>query len=92
MLKLDLSKQAFAFLDQLPPKQGRQIAEKLTALRLDPASLPSEALKGFSPLRRVRAGEFRIVFAVEDGTVRVRLIAKRNDDEVYKLLKRGIGQ
>jgi mRNA interferase RelE/StbE len=92
MLTLDLSKQAFTFLDQLPAKQGRQVADKLTALSNDPASIPSEMLAGFAPLRRVRAGEFRIVYAVEGDMLRVRLIAKRNDDEVYRLLKRSMGR
>jgi mRNA-degrading endonuclease RelE of RelBE toxin-antitoxin system len=92
MLKLDLSKQAFAFLEKLPAKQGRQVAEKLTALCNDPAGVPSEGLKVYAPLRRVKAGEFRIVFVVEGGALRVRLIAKRNDDEVYKLLRRGLSQ
>jgi mRNA interferase RelE/StbE len=91
MLTLDLSKQAFSFLEQVPVKQGRQIAEKLLALCNDPSAIPSEALKGYAPLRRAKAGEFRIVFVVEGDFLRVRVIAKRNDDEVYKMLKRGAG-
>ncbi len=88
MLRLDLSKQALGFLSALPAKQGRQIAEKLKILCDDPQGLPSEMLKGYAPLRRVRAGEFRIVFAVDGELLKVRLIGKRNDDEIYKALQR----
>ena len=88
MLRLDLSKQALGFLSDLPAKQGRQIAEKLKILCDDPQGLPSELLKGYAPLRRVKAGEFRIVFAVEGEFLKVRLIGKRNDDEIYKALQR----
>lgn len=72
----------------LPAKQARQIAEKLKLLAADPSSLPSEGLKGYAPMRRLKSGEFRIVFVVEDDVVQIRLIGKRNDDEIYKALER----
>lgn len=72
----------------LPAKQARQIAEKLKLLAADPSSLPSEGLKGYAPMRRLKSGEFRIVFGVEDDVVQIRLIGKRNDDEIYKALER----
>ena len=85
---IDLSRQAERFLRELPVKQARQIAEKLQALAADPSALPSEQLRGYAPMRRLRAGEFRIIYAVEGETVQVRLIGKRNDDEIYKALGR----
>ena len=39
-------------------------------------------------MRRLKSGEFRIVFVFEDDVVQVRLIGKRNDDEIYKALER----
>ena len=89
MPRIDLSKQAASFLENLPTKQARQIAEKLQALAANPQALPSELLRGYAPMRRVRAGEFRIIYALDDDTVKVRLIGKRNDDEIYKALERG---
>jgi mRNA-degrading endonuclease RelE of RelBE toxin-antitoxin system len=40
-------------------------------------------------MRRLRAGEFRVIFAVEGAVVQVRLIGKRND-EIYKALGRSL--
>ena len=88
MPKIELSRQARDFLLDLPSKQARQIAEKLQALAVDPFALPSEALKGYQPMRRLKSGEFRIIFAVEPEIVQICLIGKRNDDEVYKALER----
>jgi mRNA interferase RelE/StbE len=87
---IDLSRQAERFLRDLPVKQAQQIAEKLQALAADPSALPSEQLRGYAPMRRLRAGEFRIIFAVEGEIVQVRLIGKRNDDEIYKALGRSL--
>ena len=89
MHAIDLSRQAAAFLEALPVKQARQIAEKLQKLASDPEALPSELLKGYSPMRRLRAGEYRIIFTVDERTIQVRLIGKRNDDDIYKALERG---
>ena len=89
MLAIDLSKQAAGFLKSLPAKQARQIAEKLKSLAADPQALPTEALKGYPPLRRLRTGEYRIIYVVDGQILQVRLIGKRNDDEIYKALERG---
>ena len=85
---IDLSRQAERFLRELPVKQARQIAEKLQALAADPSAIPSEQLRGYAPMRRLRAREFRIIYALEGDVVQVRLIGKRNDDEIYKALGR----
>jgi mRNA interferase RelE/StbE len=88
--RLVLSKQAAAFLRELPAKQARQIAEKIDALCNAPDSVPSELLKGYAPMRRLKSSEFRIIFVVEDDFVQIRLIGKRNDDEIYKALGRAL--
>ena len=88
MPRIDLSRQAFAFLQELPAKQARQIAEKLKALGDDPTTVNSESFKGYAPLRRLKSGEFRIIFAIEAQGIQIRLIGKRNDDEIYKALAR----
>ena len=89
MLKLNLSKRSGKFLDKLPPKQFRQIDTKIKALLIDPAPPDSSLLKGqASVYRRADIGEYRIVYRVNGDTLEVILIGKRNDDEVYKALKR----
>lgn len=75
-------------MKELSAKPARQIAEKLKALAANPDALPSEGLKGYAPMRRLKAGEFRIIFVVDVETVQIRLIGKRNDDEIYKALER----
>ena len=88
MPRIDLSRQAAGFLRGLPAKQSRQIAGKLRLLESDPASLPSETLKGYAPLRRAKSGEFRIIFAMDAEVIAVRLIGKRNDDDIHRALER----
>ena len=86
MLKLDLTKRALSFLEQLPPKQFRQVANKVFGLMENPEPHDSKELIGY-PFRRAEIGEYRIVYRVEDDILKVALIGKRNDDNVYRQLK-----
>jgi mRNA interferase RelE/StbE len=88
MLKIEISKRAGKFLITLPPKQGRQLAVKIQQLRENPEPNDSLLLKGFTPYRRADQGEYRIIYYVQDDTLKVDLIGKRNDDDVYKQLRR----
>jgi mRNA interferase RelE/StbE len=90
MLNVQLNKQAAAFLGKIPTKHARQIAERITALRSDPASVLSEDLKGFAPFRRFKSGEYRVVFFIDESTqtLHIPIIGKRNDDEIYKQIAR----
>ena len=85
MLPLSLSKASVRFLDTLPPKQYRQVARKIIMLMADPQPADAERLKGYE-YSRVTVGEYRVIFDVFDGVLRIIAIGKRNDDEVYRKL------
>ncbi len=87
MLKLNLTNAALNFLDALPAKQFKQIVNTLFALLKNPTPQDSKILKGYD-YHRVDCGEYRIIYAVVDDELQVILIGKRNDDDVYKKLKR----
>jgi mRNA interferase RelE/StbE len=87
MLKLDLTRDTLDFLEALPGKQYKQIVGTLFGLLKNPEPQDAKKLVGY-PYRRVDAGEYRIVYDTQDDVLRVFLIGKRNDDEVYKELKR----
>ena len=85
MLKLLVSKKAQKFLDGLPPKQFRQIIRKVFALLENPRPHDSEELRGY-PFLRNDVGEYRIIYDVQGDTLRLILVGKRNDAEVYRHL------
>ena len=86
MLKLLPTKAARKFLDNLPAKQFRQIMIKVLKLLEDPNPQDSEQLSGY-PFLRNDIGEYRIIYDVRDDTLRLLVVGKRNDSEVYKELK-----
>ena len=87
MLKLEITKQARNFFKILPPKQYRQVFNKILSLLENPRPADSEQLQGH-PYRRADVGEYRIVYRVHEDCLVVVLVGKRNDDEIYRLLKK----
>lgn len=87
MRKIDISKRAPDFLTSRPPKQGKQLAQKILSLGAD--SMPSDAKKlTGADFFRVDSGEFRIVYDFDETTIRIVLVGKRNDGEVYRQFSR----
>ncbi|MGL5871929.1 MAG: type II toxin-antitoxin system RelE family toxin [Xenococcaceae cyanobacterium] len=93
MAKLDGLETVLDFLKGLQPKIAAQIAKKVLSLNIEPLPNDSKELKGYPNYYRVDSGEYRIVyrFKVDDDLVEIILVGKRNDDEVYKILKRLLG-
>ena len=87
MRSLNLTKRVQKCLLKLPVKQREQVARQLVALRHEIEPQDSKKLKGYD-LFRVDCGEYRIIYDWDNTTVRVFLIGKRNDPEVYKKLDR----
>ena len=88
MLTIKLSKRADKALDKIPAKQAKQIAARIKQLADDPEALPTVELKGSAPWRRAKSGEYRIIYKIDEDILRVALVGKRNDDEIYRLIER----
>ncbi len=83
-----MTKAARSFLSTLPAKQFRQVANKVFPLMENPTPPDSIAMTGY-PYRRADIGEYRIIYRLEEQCLNLCLIGKRNDDDVYRRLKRG---
>ncbi len=57
----------------------------------DPLPTRSKQLEGYAPLRRLRSGDYRIVYLVENDVLKVPLIDRRGDDKIYRRLKQLFG-
>jgi mRNA interferase RelE/StbE len=90
MTKLDGLKSVLDCLAGLQPKHAGQIARKIIALGEHPIPSDSQSLKGYADLRRIDIGEYRIVYSYNEKNdlVEIILVGKRNDDEIYRRLKR----
>lgn len=92
MLRLDIHHDVLKELQGIDRKHAGQIALKLLTLLSDPRPPDVKALKGSQrDYLRADAGEYRIIYTIEEGVLKVAVIGKRNDDEVYQKLRRKAG-
>jgi mRNA interferase RelE/StbE len=87
MHQIKIHKQATKFIKVLPPKQQRQIAAALISLQQNTLPHDSKKLQGYD-YYRVDCGEYRIIYNFDEAIVRVYIIGKRNDGDVYRKLQR----
>lgn len=88
MLSIKFSKLASKFFKRLPPKQKRQVSLKVLSLKDDPLPADSKSLKGYPGYFATNIGEYRIIYTVLEPEIKIEIIGKRNDDEVYRKFKR----
>lgn len=87
MLKINFTRRVENFLKNLQSKQAKQIAKKIMELRCNPFPQDVKKLINTSYMR-ADVGEYRIIYFSDKEVLNVVLVGKRNDNEVYKELKR----
>lgn len=88
MLKLDIHKDIVKELQAMDRKRAGQVALKLVGLLTNPYPQDAEKLSGTrGNYLRTDIGEYRIIYTVEHELLRVVLIGKRNDDDIYRKLR-----
>jgi mRNA interferase RelE/StbE len=88
MLELEYTKDAERFVMALPKKQAGQIVRRVELLRSEPHAQDTKQLQGYAPLRRADIGEYRIIYFIDKTVLRIVMIGKRNDDDIYRKLSR----
>ncbi|MHB8369766.1 MAG: type II toxin-antitoxin system RelE family toxin [Leptospirales bacterium] len=87
MLRLEVTKDSMKFLEFLPGKQYKQLVSAIFGLLKNPEPNDSKKLYGY-PYLRIDVGEYRVIYDFDDTVVRILVSGKRNDDDVYRELKR----
>lgn len=77
-----LKRSAEKALEALPEKQKKQVAERINALADDPRPPGLEQLA--PDTYRVRSGDYRIIYEVEDSILKVLVVTIGNRKDVYR--------
>ena len=81
--KLLIKRSAAKELEALPPKVRRSIASKIAALAKTPRPPGVEKLSGQEKYR-IRHGDYRILFAIDDGALTVTVVRIGHRRDVYR--------
>lgn len=80
MYKIIIKKKAKKFIDKLPKNERLRVARAIEQL---PNGEDIKKLKGHSDLLRLRIGEYRIIYTVDNGELIVYVIDAGNRGEIY---------
>ncbi len=87
-LEIKIADEAEGFLRAISGKHARQIIAKIESLAANPRPPRSKELEGYAPLRRLRSGDYRIIYFVEGDILKVPIIDKRDGDVAYRRVAR----
>jgi mRNA interferase RelE/StbE len=73
-------------LKRIPVDAQKQIREKIATLAVNPRPEGCKKLRGsfYPPLFRIRCGDYRIVYSVDDGVLLILVIDVDHRSEIYK--------
>jgi len=81
MYKIIIEKPAKKFIDRLPANERKRIVAAIEQL---PNGEDIKKMKGRADLLRLRVGEYRIIYTVDNGLLIVRIIDAGNRGQIYK--------
>ena len=73
-------------LRQLDPKIRGDVLAKMRALATDPRPAGAEALQGHPPWLRIRVGDYRIIYAIDDQARIITVATVGHRREIYRRL------
>lgn len=81
MYKIILKKKAKKFIDRLPLNDKRRIVD---ALQLLPFTGDTKPLHGYDKYMRLRVGDYRIIYTVDNDILTIYVLDAGNRGEIYK--------
>jgi mRNA interferase RelE/StbE len=79
-----LSKTARKHLDTLPEFIHNKIIEEISELTKVPRPSGCKKLKGYKNAWRIRVGDYRVIYGIEDKILRILVIAIGHRKDIYK--------
>jgi mRNA interferase RelE/StbE len=71
-------------LEALPNSLIIRIFSKIEALSIEPRPSGCRKLQGFTNLWRIRIGDYRVIYSIDDKTETIDIVAVRHRREAYE--------
>ena len=83
MYKVEFKKQAFKFIQNLDKKTQDKLEKIFNSLSENPFSMPYKKIVGFDNMYRIRVGEYRILYTINNGELLIEVIKIANRENFY---------
>jgi mRNA interferase RelE/StbE len=85
MYRIVVEQRVYKDLDKLPAKELDKIYKTISRLENDPRPVGVKKLRGHHDRYRIRQGDYRVVYTVDDASKVVRIFLVRHRKDVYKI-------
>lgn len=92
---IEILRAADKFLDKLSRRQASDaeaIEAAIEGLGDNPRPPGSKPLKGYSGVWRIRVGNYRVCYQIDEGRLLILVITISTRDDVYEVLRRHLGR
>ena len=84
--RVEFSPRAFKQFKTLPERVQKGLKSRIDSLSDDPRPKSSKKLEGASSLYRLRFGDYRVVYRIEDNVLRVLVVKIGHRKDIYRML------
>jgi mRNA interferase RelE/StbE len=84
--RIEFNKRYLKDLEKIPQKMQKQISDKIRELAFNPRPERCKKLQGSNeiPLYRIRCGDYRVVYTINDSVLLILIIEVGHRREIYR--------
>ena len=84
--KIEVKKSAARALKKIPKADRKRIADKIDSLAENPPSPDTTKMKGNNPFHKVRVGDYRIVYEIQEDVLLILIVKVGHRKDIYRNL------
>ena len=84
--RIEVKRSAAKTLKKIPKASRKRIVEKIDSLAEGPPNPDTTKMKGNNPFHKVRVGDYRIVYEIQEGVLMILVVKIGHRKDIYKNL------
>jgi mRNA interferase RelE/StbE len=86
--KIEVTPRAKRDLKTLSVRARQRVADQIDALRNNPRPQGCRKLKGREDFYRIRVGDYRVIYQIEDKVLLILIVRNGDRQEIYEIIRR----
>ena len=86
--RIEVTPRARKDLKALPKRERQRVAEQIDILKTDPRPTGCKKLKGREDFYRIRVGNYRVVYQIENEILLILIVRVGDRKEIYEIIRR----
>ncbi|MFH1763617.1 MAG: type II toxin-antitoxin system RelE/ParE family toxin [Gemmatimonadota bacterium] len=86
--RIEVTPRALKDLKALPTRERQRVAGEIDSLEDNPRPQSCKKLKGRKDFYRVRVGDYRVVYRIEDEVLLILIVRIGDRKEIYEIIRR----